>query len=310
MAELIAGFATSHAYTFLTPDQWAERRQVSFANYRRLNGREPAERPERDRETLADNRSRYQSIADGHAHLRARLGELRPDVVILIGDDQDENYTIENLPQFSIFTGGEFMAHGQGPYRSDAELARAILAIAIDHDFDPASSQAFSAGQLKSHAHVEPIVHLLAGLDAAILPLFVNAIHVPAPTPRRCLAFGAALRRAIQDFPGARRVALLASGGLSHFNAGYPYRHYRGPFDLGSISIEFDRRIVDWIRKGETDRLASLSSADLLQNGAIELRQWLVLLGALGPAKPELLVYEPFYNGIMGMGIGAWAPGA
>ena len=39
------------------------------------------------------------------------------------------------------------------------------------------------------------------------------------------------------------------------------------------------------------------------------LRQWIVMLGALGAAKPEFLVYAPLYRSIMGMGVGWWSPG-
>jgi hypothetical protein len=311
MAELVGGFATLHAYTFVSPERWAERRQLSVANYRRLHGVEPPDPPERTRETLTDNLQRYHSIAEGHAHVRARLRALRPDVVVLIGDDQDENYTPANLPQFSIFTGDTFTIRdgvGAKACRSDAALATALLGALIERDFDPASSVEFAAGTLLSHAHVEPIIHLLGDFDTAIVPIFVNAIHVPAPTPARCLAFGRALREAIAAIGGSRRVALLASGGLSHFSAGYPYRHYKGPFGFGAISIDFDRQIVDWMQRGNIERLAELTNAELLANGEIELRQWIVLLGALGKIKPEKLVYEPFFAGIMGMSVGAWAP--
>ena len=34
------------------------------------------------------------------------------------------------------------------------------------------------------------------------------------------------------------------------------------------------------------------------------------MLGALGAASPEFLVYEPLYRCIMGMGVGYWEAGA
>jgi hypothetical protein len=42
-------------------------------------------------------------------------------------------------------------------------------------------------------------------------------------------------------------------------------------------------------------------------HGDAELRQWIVMLGAIGYVKPEFLVYEPLYRGIMGMGVGWWS---
>jgi hypothetical protein len=36
------------------------------------------------------------------------------------------------------------------------------------------------------------------------------------------------------------------------------------------------------------------------------MRQWIVLQGALGEARPKHLVYEPFFRGVMGMAVGLW----
>jgi len=52
--------------------------------------------------------------------------------------------------------------------------------------------------------------------------------------------------------------------------------------------------------------MANLSNEDLIQNGEIELRQWIALMGMIGDRKPELLVYEPFYRGLLGMAVGYW----
>ena len=71
--------------------------------------------------------------------------------------------------------------------------------------------------------------------------------------------------------------------------------------------MEFDKKIVDWMRSGEGHRLAQCSAHELIEHGEAELRQWIVMLGALGAAKPEFLVYEPFYRSIMGMGVGWWS---
>jgi hypothetical protein len=75
---------------------------------------------------------------------------------------------------------------------------------------------------------------------------------------------------------------------------------------VGDIAVEFDRRIVEWMRAGEGAKLARFSSRQLIEHGEAELRQWIVMLGAIGDAKPEFLVYEPLYRSIMGMGVGYW----
>jgi len=66
-------------------------------------------------------------------------------------------------------------------------------------------------------------------------------------------------------------------------------------------------KILDLIGAGDATGLAALSSKELLDNGDVELRSWIATLGAIGDGvKPELLIYEPFYRAIMGMGVAYW----
>ena len=60
------------------------------------------------------------------------------------------------------------------------------------------------------------------------------------------------------------------------------------------------------MRDGTIDNFASLTSKELLDNGEVELRQWITLLGLLGDVPPQWLINEPFYRGIMDMGVGYW----
>jgi hypothetical protein len=60
------------------------------------------------------------------------------------------------------------------------------------------------------------------------------------------------------------------------------------------------------MRRGEGEKLTALTSADLLAHGDIEMRSWLVLLGAVGSHPGEVLAYEPFYSAVMGMAVGYW----
>jgi hypothetical protein len=114
------------------------------------------------------------------------------------------------------------------------------------------------------------------------------------------------LKKVIGSLPAEKRVVVYASGGLSHFSAGYPWVHYKGPCTLGSICQDFDRQILDWMENGRGHELAALSNLDLIQNGEIELRQWITLMGMVGSCKPERLVYEAFYRGLLGMAVGYW----
>jgi aromatic ring-opening dioxygenase catalytic subunit (LigB family) len=236
--------------------------------------------------------------------------------LIVIGDDQNENYTSQNVPQFAIYTGAEAVFFDrlfkeERTYRCDAEIACAILDGAVETGFDLSFSENFPDKRLISHAHAEPLMRiLLPNADVPIVPIYVNAIHPPGPTPARCYAFGQMLGDIIRNHLADKRIAIYASGGLSHFTAGYPWRFYRGPFGYGCISEDFDRKVLQWIAAGEANKLAGLSSAELLDHGEIELRSWIVLAGAVGAVPARVLAYEPLYRGLMGMAVAQWPLGA
>ncbi len=311
MSSIVAAALSSHAYTFQPPGTWDARRAATRKNYNRRYGREAPEFPNDQIESLNDAETRYRRISDGLAGVRERLNALEPDVLIVIGDDQDENYREDNLPQIALFTGSTFAVTDPktgsvARCESDPGLARHILTYGVESGFDIASSASFVDDRLMSHAHCEPILYLKSAGRYRVLPVFVNGIHVPAPTPRRCYEFGQMLRRAIDQAPGEKRVALYASGGMSHYSAGFPWMHYSGPNTIGSVSADFDRRVLAAIRSGDGASTAELTSRELLDNGDVEMRQTIVLAGVMGNAKPAFLEYEPFHRGIMGMAVGFW----
>jgi aromatic ring-opening dioxygenase catalytic subunit (LigB family) len=320
MGEIVAGILSSHAYAFVEPDAWDTRRtERTRRNYERKYGSVPPERPEVANETLAGNQARYATLRAGFDDVRRRLADLRADTVVLVGNDQDENFTPHAYPQFAVYTGADFVVtsrtSGAGAssgapvrYRANPALANAILTTALERGFDPAIVERFADDALESHAHREPLQYYDPDAAQTVVPVFVNAIHPPAPSPARCFAFGAMLREAIERDANAGRVVVFASGGLSHFPADYPWRAYDGPLTIGAISEAFDRRIVERMRAGDGAALARLTDADLMDNGEGELRQAIVMLGALDGVTPDYLTYEPFYRAVMGLAVGVWTP--
>src|SRR5512147_2704792 len=97
---IVGAFATSHAYTFQEPETWDVRRARSKANVAKKAGRLADDTPQAQAETLEDNRERYARIRAAHESIRTRLAAIKADAVILIGDDQTENYGADNIPQF------------------------------------------------------------------------------------------------------------------------------------------------------------------------------------------------------------------
>ena len=311
MARIVAGLASSHAFALLDPTEWDTSRQRNRQVYARRYGDLPKEQPQIAQESDADIQARYARIREAHHHLRRRFQELDPQALVLVGDDQNENFTEANLPQIALHLGEEFIASGRGggpetAYRGEPGLAAAILEGGVSADFDISVVKHFPDNKLLAHAF-SPLLRVIdPDAKVPVVLVFVNAIHVPAPSPARCHALGQAIGEAVGAYGGVERVAICASGGLSHFTGGYPWDSYQGTFSYGAISEQFDQGVIRHMQEGNGRLLAQLTSQDLIENGDIELRSWIVMLGALGDAKPDVLVYEPFYRGIMGMGVGFW----
>lgn len=316
MAQLVGGVATSHAFALIEPDRWEPVRAMNRRFYAGIYGHEPPEEPQVARENPADNALRYARVRDAHARARAWLAD-NVDVLVLIGDDQNENFGPTAQPALALYGGARFSHRdlfnpeaGAVCHAATPDLAAYLHETVMAAGFDLTAVHVLEDGVLKAHAF-GPVLRVLdPDARLQVLPVFVEAIHHPAPAAARCYAFGQALRVAIAAWNSPARIAVAASGGLSHFNAGYPY----GAFARlglparawGQIEPAFDQALLADIAQGRGDRLARFTAQELLTNGAVELRSWITALGVLGNAPGQVLAYEPFYRAIMGMGVVLW----
>ena len=92
------------------------------------------------------------------------------------------------------------------------------------------------------------------------------------------------------------RVAILATGGLSHFP---------GSPRIGEIDESFDHKLLEVMRKGEGRSLVEYSVQDLLHAGDTEFLNWMVVLGAVGDAKASFTAYMPDFVAT-GWGFVSW----
>jgi protocatechuate 4,5-dioxygenase beta chain len=107
------------------------------------------------------------------------------------------------------------------------------------------------------------------------VPLAVNTVQHPLPSPRRCHALGQALGRAIASYPDDLKVVVIGTGGMSHQLQGER---------AGLINKAFDLMFLEKMA-GEPEALARLSVHDVVEaagSEGVELIMWLVMRGALG----------------------------
>lgn len=119
------------------------------------------------------------------------------------------------------------------------------------------------------------------------------------PTAKRCYALGALLRPLLEQTD--RRVAVVATGGLSH---------WPGEARAGKINVEFDRHFLETLIHGDRRKLADYTHEEIAReagSGGHEIRTWITLAGALPDWKGTLLAYEPVVQWATGFGLVAFS---
>ena len=258
--------------------------------------------------------------------LAARLRDSKPDVLIVFGPDHFRALFYDLMPPFTIgldrLAGWGDWNTPPGPFRSHPELAKHILNACLAEGFD----LAFSHDLKVDHGITQPL-QLMDLTDFPLVPIIVNSIGVPLPLLQRCHGFGAAVGRAVAGFAGELRVAVLASGGLSHDPTAPSFEnalHGRTNGFAASreretnlmkiagklqsrINPEWDRHVLNRLKNGEAalvaEEMTEESIFEAAGKGAQEIRTWIALAGAMGDKKMEILGYEPIDALITGMGV-------
>lgn len=246
------------------------------------------------------------------------LADVEPDVVVIVGDDEHELFTDANFPAISVFYGDPAISrrfvrpndpratdpeytwmqmvarmYGMDDNRRFAtkpELARAFIDRLIEDGFDVAIGnevrEPFDVGFGHAFGFVE--MRLMGERPVPIVPVILNTYYPPnQPTPARCYDLGRALRGTIEDFKGDLRVAVVASGGLSHFVTNEP----------------LDTTVLDGLRTHDEHALKAIP-AKLLNDGSSEIRCWITLGGMLDGLRHQWSEYVPVYRTEAGTGIG------
>lgn len=245
--------------------------------------------------------------------LHALFARIDPDVVVMIGNDQHEIFS-DIVPGFAIVAADEL----PNMPRTAEQNARLPVGIEIsDHGHLPEARVAFpgdrALGQhLARHlvreegfditlCHEKPTVSndksLLYGLPHAYGFLYKNVLrdrikpNVPvdvncwyydnSPPAARCHAFGSAVARAIGAWDSDARVAILTTGGLTHF----------------VVDPEWDRRFLDALACDDATALSAIPQNELMA-GTAECKSWIATSAAMSQAglTMSLVDYQTLYR--------------
>jgi 2,3-dihydroxyphenylpropionate 1,2-dioxygenase len=232
-----------------------------------------------------ENADQLDQTVRGMQELGRVLDETKPDVILFLGSDHVETFSVTCVPTFAIIAGSRAVAKFAGreyKLRVHREMAEDLLSkLVVEREFDVAYSEDAELG----HAFAVPFEYVIGTRDIPIVPFFTNVYVPPLPTPRRCAALG----RAIADIVKGRkeRVALIASGGMSHFPGTKKYL---------SPEFDFDRWLVSQFEAGNPDALLDMSGSQLDEVGNTEMLTWAMMFGAIGPQHGELIDYIPTWH--------------
>jgi AmmeMemoRadiSam system protein B len=145
-----------------------------------------------------------------------------------------------------------------------------------------------------------PLHFLNPNLTIPVVPIIINTLTPPMPSAKRCFELGRLLGDTLQKDP--KRIALIATGGLSH---------WPGEAKHGKINIPFDKEFLEALISGDRARLTEYTHEEInteAGSGGHEIRTWIALAGAVQKWKAELVAYEPVVPWATGCGLVAFNP--
>lgn len=310
-----------------TPDEWLLRvpfdkkirhwfkgRQYSYEELLELRGDENLAAA-----ISLDERTRRHARCQAGIEALADLWEQhKPDVAIIMGNDQRELIAESMQPMFALYHGDTFwqkpldhareaklspgIKETEWAYRPDEDVTWPGLPGLASHMFGCAQREGFDLAAIREwpdthpehwhigtpHAFAWIIRRIMRDRPVPILPVFTNTFHAPnQPTATRCFEFGEFVRRAVETWGDDKTVAVFGSGGMSHF----------------VINEELDQRVLDAIQARDRETLVAVSQDELMQ-GTSELRNWISTAGiAFGTdLSGDVIDYVPCYRTEAGTG--------
>ncbi len=227
------------------------------------------------------------------------LQEKKPDALFYVFNDHVTSFFFDHYSAFALGVGESYAVADEGggprnlpPLRGHSGLARHIGASLMAEEFD----MSFFQHKPLDHGCFSPLSMMMPpkpDWPMPIVPLQVGVLQFPIPSAARCFKLGQAVRRAIESYPEDIKVALVATGGLSHQVHGER---------AGFNNTEWDMRFLELFEK-DPEALTQMTLAEYATLGGAEgaeVIMWLVARGALsgGVRKVHQTYYLPSMTGI------------
>jgi len=222
----------------------------------------------------------WKPFFDGYPPVHEWLDKIQPDVAVIIYNDHGLNFFLDKMPTFAIGAAAEYHNADEGwglkplsPFPGDPDLSWEIIESLVADEFDMTTCQEMKV----DHGFAVPMSLLWGHKDkipVRTVPIVINTVQYPLPTPARCYKLGKALGKAIEASSSDAKVVIVGTGGLSHQLDGER---------AGFINKKFDLMCMDKI-VNDPEVLTRYSIHDIVRNAGAqgaELVLWLAMRGAL-----------------------------
>ena len=283
---LVSALAASHAPNILLEPgaEWEDFMNLHYSM---------APQGSSTRPTLEQQKKLRKDAEDAFAVLRADMEQAKPDVLIVVANDQFVNFFWNNIPTFFVTIAdevkGQFTRH-KFHYRNHKELGRAIVRAGMDKGIDLSFGEHIEL----QHTQNVPLYFLLPEPKIPILPIYVNTWVDPAPTPKRCYQVGELIREVATKSPSGWQFSPPAVSRI------FP-AHHASARSMHSSTTSYWKSC----ERVRGRRLVDYSVEELLQAGDTEFLNWMVVLGTVGDARASYTAYMPDYVAT-GWGFVSW----
>jgi len=174
------------------------------------------------------------------------------------------------------------------PFKGNLDLSWHIINQLVDKNFDITTCQEM----LVDHACTMPLKLFWPEGECPVtmVPICINTVQFPLPKPERVYALGRAVGEAIASWDSDKKVAVIASGGLSHQLEGERAGFLNKEFDL-----QFMESLVsnpEWAIQFTNHELVDKTGSQ-----GIELLMWLAMRASLavGPGHGVRKVHSHYH---------------
>ena len=222
----------------------------------------------------------WKPFFDGFPPAREWLARMKADIAVMIYNDHGLNFFLDKQPTFAVGAAPEYRNADEGwgiptlpPYRGDLDLSWHLIESLVGEEFDIVTCQEM----VVDHAFALPLELLWPGqhpCPVRTVPVCINTVQHPLPTPARCFKLGQAIGRAVESWDSDARVVVIGTGGLSHQLDGKRAGFVNKKFDL----MFMEKLISDplWVT-----RYSIMDLVEITGTQGVELLMWLATRGAL-----------------------------